>query len=354
MRQFLIKRWFLVALVVLIGSGLSLGARFGTDFVETVSVVVRPRLVTALVLFLMAFSLDSTQLHQSFRSPAPVAWAFGVNYALIPLMGWGLMSLQTSPDFAYGLMIAAGVPCTMAAASVWTRKAGGNDAVSLLVTASTNGLCFVLTPFWLNLATAAGVGLDFWQMFWRLVTAVLIPTLLGQLVRQAPPAGRFAVRYKTPLGVLAQACILTIVFSAALKSGVRLSGSGPKPDVAGTVLVWGTCIGVHLAAMGIGVFGSRLFGFARGDRIAVAFASSQKTLPIGVLLATDVAMFGNPDLLGAGLGVPFAVFPMLMYHASQLFIDTAIADRYALRAATEGEDAVAETAVRASEAVPSD
>ena len=33
-----------------------------------------------------------------------------------------------------GLMIAVSTPCTLAGASVWTRKAGGNDAVSLLTT----------------------------------------------------------------------------------------------------------------------------------------------------------------------------------------------------------------------------
>jgi sodium/bile acid cotransporter 7 len=81
--------------------------------------------------------------------------------------------------------------------------------------------------------------------------------------------------------------------------------------------------------MGIGRSLSRLLGFERGELIAVVFAGSQKTIPIGLLIATDVAMFGDPNLLGPGQGVPFAVFPVLMYHASQLFIDTAVADRFA-------------------------
>ena len=79
-------------------------------------------------------------------------------------------------------------------------------------------------------------------------------------------------------------------------------------------------------------------GFGRADIVAVAFSSSQKTLPIGVLLATDPEMLGNPEL-----GIPFAVFPILMYHASQLFIDTVIADRFAAKAPatvnSAGEDA---------------
>jgi sodium/bile acid cotransporter 7 len=292
---------------------------------------VPPRFVTAAVLFLMAFSLNSAKLRSSFRAPGPVALASLVNFGVIPLLAWGLTHIQQNVDFRYGLMIAACVPCTMAAASVWTRRAGGNDAVSLLVTVLTNGICFAVTPLLLNATTARGIELEFLQMFQRLVYAVLIPVVLGQLVRQIPAAGRFAVKHKTPIGVVAQSCILAIVFTAACKAGVHLSGgdrAGERPDTVAVAVVWLSCIAVHLVAMLISYWGARAAGYSREDQIAVSFAGSQKTLPIGVYIATDPKMFGNPNLLGPGIGIPFAVFPMLMYHASQLFIDTAIADRF--------------------------
>ena len=348
MRSYLLKRWFLVSLFVLITAGLALGAGGGRAVVEGLNLLIRPRMVTATVLFLMAFSLDSGQLKKSLQSPGPVVLAFVLNFGMIPLLCWALMPLQLSPDFQIGLMIAASVPCTMAAASVWTRKAGGNDAVSLLVTVSTNGLCFLITPFWLNLTTTGNVQLDFWQMFWRLMFAVLVPTLLGQTARQLPSAAKFATKHKPVLGAVAQIFILTIVFSAACRAGVELGNSGPKPSAAGVAIVWGSCVAVHIAVMAMGIAGSRLAGFSRSDCIAVAFSSSQKTLPIGVLLATDPTMFGNPNLLGTGtgIGIPFAVFPMLMFHASQLFIDTAVADRFATRGEkpeTAPEPTVSET-----------
>jgi sodium/bile acid cotransporter 7 len=93
-------------------------------------------------------------------------------------------------------------------------------------------------------------------------------------------------------------------------------------NLGAVALVWASCIFLHLLAMAIGYKGAGWLKFSSKDRVAIAFASSQKTLPIGILLATDPTMFG-------GAGVPFAVFPMLMYHASQLFIDTTIADRFA-------------------------
>jgi sodium/bile acid cotransporter 7 len=329
MRSFLFKRWFLLSLLVLIPAGLALGSQFSDEVRGFLKLRFLPPTITAVVLFLMSFSLDSGQLKKSFRSPGPVILAFLVNFAAIPLMGWALMPAQLQVDFAIGLMIAASVPCTMAAASVWTRKAGGNDAVSLFVTVSTNGLCFVITPFWLNLTTTGNVQLDFWAMFWRLVMTVLIPTAVGQLARLLPSAAGVARRHKTAMGAAAQICILVIIFSAACAAGMQLSNDGPKPSAAGVALVWACCILLHVAAMGIGRSLSRLLGFERGELIAVVFAGSQKTIPIGLLIATDVAMFGDPNLLGPGQGVPFAVFPVLMYHASQLFIDTAVADRFA-------------------------
>jgi solute carrier family 10 (sodium/bile acid cotransporter), member 7 len=341
MLEILKKRWFLVSLAVLIPSGLLIGMQPSlAPHIGLLKSALPPRAVTAIVLFLMSLSLNSRQLGESLRSPGPVLWAATVNYGFIPLAALGIMSFQLVKDFQFGLIIAAVVPCTMAAASVWTRKAKGNDAVSLLVTVTTNGLCFLITPFWLYMATRSSVSSEGWvaMLVWRLVLAVLIPAFIGQLLRLSSRVAAFADGNKTVIGVVAQSCILVIVLTAACDAGSRLNGDAGSPTLLAVLLVWGSCVALHLAAMAVGVTGGRLFRFRREDIVAVAFSSSQKTLPIGVLLATDPEMLGNPDL-----GIPFAVFPILMYHASQLFIDTVIADRFAEKAAaTEKTPATAD------------
>ncbi|MGD9855691.1 MAG: bile acid:sodium symporter family protein [Planctomycetaceae bacterium] len=317
------RRWFLIGLLVLIPLGLILGMRLSAETIGVIEDNIGPRATSylvALILFLMAFSLDTRQLGRSLRRPGPVIFACLVNYGLVPLLAWPLMPLQRLDDFALGLMIAATVPSTLAAASVWTRKAHGNDAVSLLVTMLTNGTCFLFTPLWLSVVASSVIEFDATEMMRKLIYSALIPTLLGQLARLSPRLRQFATDHKTRVGVAAQVCVLTIVFAAAFfKAGPQLNrpggiGTGPLA----VVIVWLSCIAVHLAAMLIAWHGGRLLGFAREDRIAVAIAGSQKTLPIGLLVANQ---FGG-----------FALFPMLMYHASQLFIDTAVADRMALNA----------------------
>ena len=326
MLGFLQKRWFLVLLVALIAAGLTAGSCGPVGPAHAFCGSVNPRWITAIVLFLMTFSLDSRQLRASFRTPGPVVWASALNYVFIPLLAWSLMAVQQTEDFAYGLMIACCVPCTLAAASVWTRKAHGNDAVSLLVTLVTNTVCFLVTPFWLNATTGRNVVLDTGYMIVRLLQAVLLPSLVGQSLRLWPAARRLATRFKTPIGVVAQLCILLLVFGAACDAGTHLGSDARTPGWGAVVLVWGTCIGIHTVTLMAGLFGARLLGFRVEDQAAIAFSCSQKTLPIGVLLATDPGMFGGGDY-------PFVVFPMIMYHASQLFIDTLVADRLAAKAA---------------------
>lgn len=314
------RRWFLAGLLLLISLGLLLGAQLSAETIRQIESRTGPlatSLVVAVILFLMSFSLDSDKLGRSLRRPGPVIFATLVNYGVVPLLAWPLMPIQRMDDFALGLMVAATVPSTLAAASVWTRKAHGNDAVSLLVTMLTNALCFLLTPLWLSLVASSVVEFDAAEMMRRLIYSALLPTALGQLARLDPRLRGFAAEHKVPLGVAAQVCVLVIVFAAAfLKAGPQLSRSddvvlGPLA----VAVVWSCCIVVHLLAMWLAWQGGRLLGFAREDRIAVAISGSQKTLPIGLLVANQ---FGG-----------FTLFPMLMYHASQLLIDTAVADRLA-------------------------
>jgi len=320
------KRWFLISLLTLIPAGLLTGYFGDIQAVESLRSLVPTRPLTAFILVLMSFSLNSSQLKASLQKPGPVCWASLCNYGLIPLLGWAAMSFQLTADFRIGLMIAASTPCTLAAASVWTRKAGGNDAVSLLTTLVTNTVCFVVTPFWLVTATGQAVDLNISDLTRRLLLVVLLPTLIGQSLRLSRSLADFATKRKTPIGVVAQSCVLVLVLLASLGGGIKLRDASLGQQVAGLAVVWGSCVAIHLAAFVVAWQGGGVLKFDRKDRIAASFAGSQKTLPIGVYLATDPSAFGGAEVID-GLPIPFAVFPMLMFHASQLFVDTLIADR---------------------------
>lgn len=283
--------------------------------------VVEVTWLTAMILFLMSFTLDSHQLLSAMRSPIPVVFACAINVGFLPLASIPFSTLQFSADLSIGLVIACSVPCTMAAASVWTRNAGGNDAVSLLVTLLTNGLCFVITPFWISVALGSQIELDPNSLVQRLVITALIPSLAGQILRQFAVLRTFAIRWKLALGTAALAGILVIVFrSAVLNADQLLPGGSSDLSITGLIVCLICCNILHVSAMGVGWLGAKLLRVQTEDMIAILFASSQKTLPIGVYLATLPGAFS----IGPA---PIAVFPIIAFHISQLFLDTFIAAR---------------------------
>jgi solute carrier family 10 (sodium/bile acid cotransporter), member 7 len=324
MRRFLSRYWFLIGLLILIPSGFAIGTRLPQARVDHLNALFGKdlsRVSTAAILFLMSVTLSTAKLAAAIRSPKAVVWATLVNAVAIPLMAWPMLSLQRIPDFSVGLMIAASVPCTMAAASVWTRSAGGNDAISLLVTTLTNGLCFVITPFWLGLSSKKNLNLGAGQMVIPLLVAGFVPIAAGQLARFIRPIAIFADRRKVLLSSLAQAFILAQVLWACTLAGPALrTGMAAGDGWTAASIAWACCVTLHVGALVAAWFGGFAIGLPREDVIASAFAGSQKTLPLGMLIATDPNLLGGPDL-------PFTIFPMLMYHASQLLIDTVVASR---------------------------
>lgn len=315
------RHWFLVGLLIFLPLGISLGRK--TPFLSMATLVHQfpTSLCTGGILFLMSVTLDAGKVMSSLRRPYAVMTACGINMLLIPLLCLPLLVLQHTPDFKVGLLIAACVPCTMAAASVWTRKAEGNDAVSLLVTLLTNGACFIVIPVWMEIGRVAfgtadtSTAVSFGNQVLRLTVGALLPALLGQIVRALVQVRVWVDGNKTLISNLAQAIILTLVFISSFKGGQKFDfeGSNGLPHEA-LLTVLGSCIALHLAAAAVGWWASGLFGFSEGDRRAIVFAGSQKTLPIGLLVSEAT-------------GMPFSIIPMLMFHGSQLFIDTWIAGR---------------------------
>jgi sodium/bile acid cotransporter 7 len=104
-----------------------------------------------------------------------------------------------------------------------------------------------------------------------------------------------------------------MVFVGAVECGRRLSAAdGAAITAADIAILISAVIGVHIALLIIGFGLAWAFGIAREDTIAVAFAGSQKTLMVGAYLASAVS--------------PLAILPMVAYHATQLVIDTLVAD----------------------------
>jgi sodium/bile acid cotransporter 7 len=217
----------------------------------------------------------------------------------------------------------------LASASVWTRRAGGNDAVSLIVTVVTNLSCFVVTPFWLWLTTGNRITseeLSFADLGRSLAMLVVLPMVVAQVIRLLPRVAQWSSRQKIALNTLAQCGVLFMVFLGSIQMGFTISQQGDGSwgiAVATTVLA---VTAIHVGGFFAGWQLAKLFRLTREDRIAVGFAGSQKTLMVGLRVSME-------------LGV--SILPMVAYHISQLIADTILADYLIARtpAAQQRDDA---------------
>jgi sodium/bile acid cotransporter 7 len=329
MKRFLVRRWFLIAL----GTGVAAAAVFPGAF-RPVAWLLAPQVLVAAALYLMSWGLESRSLGRSLLRPLPALWALLLSYGLVPVLAWLAGRLLPGPDdYRVGLLVMASVPCTLASAVLWTRLAGGNEAIALLVIVLGTLTSWLITPLWLSaLGGDQAVAPALTKMMRDLLLCLVLPVAAGQLTRLPRPLARAADTYRAPLGVVTQVLILLIMLKAAVDLGERLwdtSGGVAGGLALGPVLAAAAaCVGVHLAALACGMGSSRLLGFERPVRIAVAFSCSQKTLPVALLLF---------ETTFRDRGYPLAVLPMLFYHIGQLTADTFIADR--LREAGESAKA---------------
>lgn len=306
MQRFLAERWFLIALVAVLAAGFSWPERL-----VTLTERVPQNLVVATVLFLMAVSLNAGAIWRALTRPGAVLLAVAINFGLLPLVAWQISGLMRS-DLGVGMLIVGAVPSTLTAAAVWTRRAGGNDAVALLVTVSTNLACFVVTPLWLYVTADMVAEIPLGQTIGHLALVVLIPTLIAQCVRLYRPVALVADRRKFFFGGLAQCGILLIVGVGSVRAALELGRSEEAIGLAGWIGMLTAVVGLHVAMLAAGHLLAMAAGINREDRIAVGFSGSQKTLMVGLLLA----------LKFSGL----AILPMVAYHVCQLLVDTLVAD----------------------------
>jgi solute carrier family 10 (sodium/bile acid cotransporter), member 7 len=315
--RWLRDHWFLLSLAGLLPVGI-----FGAEPLGVLTAVAWPRtLLVVVVMGMMALPIPLELVRRALARPWPAVLASLINMALMPLLAW-VVSPTLPPYLAGGLIVATAIPCTLASAAVWTRRAGGDDTVAVLVTLITNVASVVVTPFWLVVYLRRTVELDVWGMIAELFLVVLLPMAVAQGLRCERRVAAWAERHKGGLSVACQVGILVMVFLGAIEMGRQWSRSAGGAETPWWSVVWLLALagGVHVAGLAAGWRLAAATGVARPQRIGVAISGSQKTLMVGLKLALDCGV---------------SILPMVAYHVGQLLIDALIADRW--RRAGEAE-----------------
>lgn len=315
-------RWFLVALAVVVVSGTFLPRQLKpfTDLINTTIVIL-------VIMFLMSLTLDFSHIAKAARRPGTVGLGVLLGYAVPPLLAFAATHspLISGNDFRLGTLIVTAVPCTLASATIWTRIGGGNDALALLVTVASNSSGFLVTPLLLSLTAGSSVRMDTRDMMLKLFEVIVLPVVAGQVVRSAPGVAPRADRVKGWVAVVNRLLILSVILMGVSKASLKLTESSTAIPYLQLAVLLATVSAIHTVSAAVCWYASRALRLTRNDAIALVFTGAQKTLPTGLYIAAT--FFPR---------YPLASIPVLLFHASQLTIDTWVADLFVHRAKRRG------------------
>ncbi|MFD9163070.1 bile acid:sodium symporter family protein [Streptomyces sp. NPDC059558] len=278
----------------------------------------------ALLFFLYGARLSTREALEGVRHWRLHLTVLAATFVLFPLLGLaarGLVpGLLTAPLYS-GLLFLCLVPSTVQSSIAFTSIARGNVPAAICAGSFSSLAGIVLTPLLaaaLLGGDAGGFSLD---SLLKITLQLLLPFLLGQALRSR--VGGFLVRHKQVLGHVDRGSILLVVyaaFSAGVVAGIwhRVS----LPQLAALMLVEAVLLAVMLLATW---YGAARLGFGRGDRIAIQFAGSKKSLAAGLPMAS--VLFGPHAAL--------AVLPLMLFHQMQLMVCAVIARRRARDPAPE-------------------
>ncbi|MBB0231532.1 bile acid:sodium symporter [Streptomyces calidiresistens] len=276
----------------------------------------------ALLFFLYGARLSTAEALAGVRHWRLHLTILACTFVLYPLLGLAarpLGDLLLTPELYAGLLFLCLVPSTVQSSIAFTSIARGNVAGAIAAGSFSSLVGVFLTPLLVVLlmgglggaALSGGPGAD---ALVRIGAQLLLPFLLGQLLRRF--IGGFVTRHRAVLSLVDRGSILIVVYAAFSR--------GMEEDIWARVswrrlLALGAVEVLLLALMlVITVYGSRRLGFSRGDRVAIVFAGSKKSLAAGLPMAG--VLFGPQAAM--------AVLPLMLFHQMQLVVCAVLARRW--------------------------
>ena len=235
------------------------------------------------IMFGVAINLRPSDFFLVLKNPKAALAGILSQFILLPALTFLLILLiQPRPSFALGMMLVAACPGGNIS-NFMSAMAKGNAALSVSLTAVSSSLAIVMTP--VNLAFWAGlyeptavilteVNLDFWSMLKTVSLILIIPIILGMLLRQYQP--KIADRIHPPMHYL----------SIAIFAGIVLMAFKANFDLFLTFihLVIVLVLLHNALALTLGYQVAKLFKLSLRDRRSIAIETGIQNSGLGLIL----------------------------------------------------------------------
>ncbi len=229
----------------------------------------------AATMFSLGVVLDPQELNQVRYQPREIGLGLLTQYTVMPLLGAVAAYTSGLPnEIALGLIIVACAPGAMAS-NVVVYLAGGALAYSIALTTVATLLSPLLTPALVEWIGGALLPIPFWPMMKTIILIVVLPILLGMLVKRFLGAKTQIMTDIAP--AIAVLSIVIICSYAVAANQERISQMGMQLFfIVVLVNLLGYLAGWHLA---------RLYGFEKKLQIALSIEIGMQNAGLGVALA---------------------------------------------------------------------
>ncbi|MGD8514046.1 MAG: bile acid:sodium symporter family protein [Granulosicoccaceae bacterium] len=233
----------------------------------------------AATMFALGIVLRQQELRATVSEPGKIAAGVLTQYSVMPVLGFAAASSGlVAPEIALGFVIVACAPGAMAS-NVIVYLAGGAVAYSIALTTVATLLSPLLTPALVKWLGGAFMPVQFWPLMLTIIKTVLVPLLLGMLVRRWLEArhGRQLVLASEIAPAVAALAIIIICSYAVAANVERIR------EVGGVVIMLVVVVNALGYLLGYGL--ARVYGFDARHRLTLAIEIGMQNAGLGVALA---------------------------------------------------------------------
>ncbi len=277
------------------------------------------KIATALLFFMQGARLSRDAIINGLTHWRIHSVTAATTFVIFPVIGLGLSLLLPTllpPVLWKGVLFACALPSTVQSSIALTSIAEGNVAAAVCSATMSSLAGIVLSPLLFSMMSrlhGGGINAD---GIWQVILQLLVPFAVGHLSR--PWIGAWAARNRAVLTVTDRGSILLVVYTAF--SAAVVHGIWHQVPVATLGILGGVMALLLAGGLLITTMGGHAMALQRVDEIAVVFCGSQKSLVVGVPMASA--------LLGSASVGPL-LLPIMIYHPLQLVVCAWLARRYA-------------------------
>ena len=263
------------------------------------------------MMLISGMKIPFERFKEVLRRPLPAVAALISIFCLAPpvaLAAAHVLGFDAAAD-RLAVLILAAQATTLATAIVLTETAGGDTALAVVVSVSSNLLSALVTPAVFQLFCDAEVHVDQSAMIHSLLLKIAVPVAVGQLLRI--PFKAFVTKHAKRLSFVSQALILIILYAGISSGHAQLEGGGVIVRVIGWALL------LHGTMLLLNALMARVLIRTSETRTAFVLSASQKTLPAAILIWHN--QFSH---------LPLGISAAVSHHIIQLVVDSLLAPAF--------------------------